>query len=216
MTELKHLVERHPVVYHMADAGAWESIQRHGLLSARALLDRFEVDPESRRALLSGHRTGDVPIWHPEHGQAVLRNQTPMPPSKLRRVLRHGSEAEWYEVLNERVFFWSTMERLERFLRARSHKHRLHDVITVCTRSIMEAYEERITLSPINSGTVLHVNHMRCSHTFQTLEEYRCTHRSECFAELTVAGAVPNLVEYTVSVDRWLGQERQCNIWKRR
>ena len=42
--EIERLISRYPTLYHMAEDGSWESIQRHGLLSTSALLDRFEIE----------------------------------------------------------------------------------------------------------------------------------------------------------------------------
>ena len=45
------LIELYPRLYHMAHAGSWPMIQRHGLLSTTALLDLFEIGGERRFAL---------------------------------------------------------------------------------------------------------------------------------------------------------------------
>jgi hypothetical protein len=43
----------YPQLYHLAEAGSWPSIERHGLLSVSALLDLFEVDGNRREELES-------------------------------------------------------------------------------------------------------------------------------------------------------------------
>ena len=47
----ERIVELHPVVYHMAEYGTWESIKKHGLLSTSALLDLFQKSGEERRVV---------------------------------------------------------------------------------------------------------------------------------------------------------------------
>lgn len=42
------LIRDYPVLHHMAEAGSWPSIARHGLLSATALLDRSDIGRDER------------------------------------------------------------------------------------------------------------------------------------------------------------------------
>ena len=217
MTAQEKIITQHPLLYHMAEAGTWENIKRNGLLSTKALLALFEVGEPRRTEIRSEYRRTDIPICHPEYGCAVIRKQTPMPPGRLRPALRHGEPSDWYKLLNGKVFFWSTEDRLRRFLNARPHQGRAHDVLTVCTRSLVEQYENQIKLSPINSGTVRDIRHRRCSHTFQTIADYRCKRGPECFAELAVEVCVLDIARHTLSVDRWMDpiHLHRENIWRR-
>ena len=203
------------MLYHMAEAGAWENIQRHGLLSTTALLILFEVSETRRSAIGSEHRKHRVVIRHRDYGCAAIRDQTPMPPGKLELALTDMDPSEWYKLLNGKVFFWSTESRLISFLQARSHRDRPHDVLTVCTRSLVEQHASEITLSPINSGTVRVPTHKRGSYTFRTIADHTCKTKHECYAELAVEGSVPYMERHTLSVDRWMGPTRQENIWQR-
>ncbi|HEV2742180.1 MAG TPA: hypothetical protein VGV91_03395 [Rubrobacter sp.] len=58
--DARQLAARHPVLYHMAEDGSRESIQRLGLLSTSALLDRFEVGGALRFRIGSAARR-----WRP-------------------------------------------------------------------------------------------------------------------------------------------------------
>ncbi len=49
---------------------------------------------------------------------AVLRDQLPMRPSALARCLVDMTPAEWYALINSKVFFWFDAERLNRQRRA--------------------------------------------------------------------------------------------------
>ena len=215
MAEQETIITRHPLLYHMAEAGAWENIQQHGLLSTAALLDLFDVSEPKRSAIRSCYRRTRNVVRHSDHGCAVIRDQTPMHPNKLSQALTDMNPREWYRLLNGKVFFWSTEDRLKSFLKARSHRNRPHDVLTVCTRSLIEEYATKITLSPINSGTVRVPTHTRGSYTFQTIADYTCRTKRECFAELTVEECVPDMKLHTLSVDRWVGPSRRQNLWKR-
>ena len=211
----EEIIAAHPFLYHMTEAEAWGSIQCHGLLSTKALLELFEVDEERRTAIGSDYRKRREVIQHANHGEATIREQTPMPPRKLDLALTDMNHTEWYQLVNGKVFFWSTEDRLMKFLGAKANHNRPHDVLKVCTRSLVEQPEATIKLSHMNSGTVRDIRHKRGSHTFQTIADYRCTKRTECFAELAVDGCVSNIEQHTLSVDRWIGKNRQKNLWQR-
>ena len=220
MADLEHIIACHPRLYHMAEVGSWDNIRQRGLLSTAALLDLYEVEEPRRSNIKTQYRPKDEVICHSEHGQATIRRQTSMPTDKLRTALTDMKPWEWYKLLNSKVFFWSTRSRLHGFMAATAHKYRPHDVLIVCTRSLIEKYMEEITLSPINSGSVRDVRHTRGSHTLQTIPDYRCTNRQykrtrECFAELAVEGSVLDLERHTLSVDRWMGANCIENIWHR-
>ena len=215
MADQKQIIAQHPLLYHMAEAGAWENIQRLGLLSTTALLKLFDASEPQRSPIGSWYRKSREVIRHSDYGCATIRDQTPMHPSKLARALTDMNPSEWYKLLNGKVFFWSTESRLKSFLKARSHRDRLHDVLTVCTRSLVEQHATEITLSPINSGTVRMPTHRRGSNTFRTIADHACRTKRECFAELAVEGGVPDMERHTLSVDRWIGPTRQQNIWQR-
>jgi hypothetical protein len=68
-----------PRLYHMAQAGSWPSIKRHGLLSTTAPLDHFEA-------------------W--------IRDNKPITPATLRRHPLGMTEEECYRELTSRVFLW--------------------------------------------------------------------------------------------------------------
>src|SRR5437879_6689365 len=97
-----------PVVYHMAEAVNWPSIERAGLLSARALLELAGVPEAERGQVDLEQRTG--PLLLP--GGMVIRDQKPMPPAALERCLHGMTPAQWYALLNSQVFFWLDIERL--------------------------------------------------------------------------------------------------------
>ena len=215
MANQEQIITQHPLLYHMAEAGAWDNIQQHGLLSTAALLELFNIKEPQRSAIGSEYRRKREVIRHHDHGCATIRDQTPMPPGKLDLALTDMNHSEWYQLLNGKVFFWSTESRLISFLQARSHRDRPHDVLTVCTRSLVEQHATVITLSHINSGTVRMPTHRRGSDTFRTIPNHCCKTRRECFVELAVEGRVPDMERHTLSVDRWLGATRQQNIWQR-
>lgn len=54
--DVEELIARHPQVFHTMSATAWPSLQRHGLLSTRQLIDVFGLETRERDRLLSAPR----------------------------------------------------------------------------------------------------------------------------------------------------------------
>ena len=209
------LVVRYPRLFHMAEYGSWPSIQQHGLLSTTALLDLFGYHGVERAKLESQWRQTSVTIQHANYGVAVIRDQRPMPPVSLERVLDDMTIREWYEFLNRKTFFWPTLDRLKKMLTARLYRGRTHDVLTVDTSDLISRYADLITLSPINSGFTLFGRPKRGRNTFRRIEDYSLGSTASGVAELAVDMRVPEVAEITLSVERWRGDKLVETIWKR-
>jgi hypothetical protein len=190
-------VRRFPRLYHMAADDAWDSITRHGLLSTSALLDLFEIAGNQRRAIESRHRPKTMVIEHPTHGRAVVRDQKPMSEGALKKCLQGLSPQEWYEILNRKVFFWLSHDRLSGLLQARAYRSEKHCVIIVDTAQLLERHLDRVTLSPINSGSTIYKPQPRSMATFLPIDKYPRT----TAAELAVDYHVPDLRELVVRAD---------------
>src|SRR4051812_8979900 len=108
---VKDLIEIHPRLFHMAEAGSWDSIRNLGLLSTTAALDILGIEGKSREKLECQHRSEKVSI-SADGTTIVLRDQKPMPPSRLLTALHDGSTPEsWYQLINSKVFFWADESR---------------------------------------------------------------------------------------------------------
>jgi uncharacterized protein DUF7002 len=191
------LIRRHPRLFHMAEAGSWASVKRHGLLSTSALLDLYEVPPHERLAIESTIRPESKRIAHDSHGKAVIRDNKPLRSQFLR--LEGMSESEWCELLNRHVFFWPTKERLLGLLCARAYRNEPHDVITISTAELMARHGERVRLSHLNSGSTLYPNAPpRGDHTFRRVEDFE----HDAVVEVAVQGAVPDIGELAILVER--------------
>ena len=207
----EEIIRRYPKLYHMAHRGSWRSIRRHGLRSTRALLDLFDIQNGKRTRILTEHRPETVKICHPEYGEAYVRDQKPMSDASLKRALE-GSDlapADWYELLNEKVFFWLTRDRLNRMLNARAYRDKSHDVLVVDTESLIRSNQDRVVLSSLNSGCTIPFPHSRGEDTIQPLEEYpffewddkRSGNSTEPVVELAVVEAVLDIWDHVVSVE---------------
>jgi hypothetical protein len=206
--------ERFPCLFHMAEAGSWPSIQRHGLLSTSALLDLFEVRGEQRVALEARHRPESVTLHHPQHGMAVVRDQKPMDDRGLLRSLSGGLTPEdWYRLLNTRVFFWVRRERLMTLLDARAYRGKRQTVLTVDTARLLARHEASILLSPINSGATKPFPAQRGPDTFLPMARYPFSSWDqkrkgrEPVVELTVTHSVPDIRDFVLRVEEYVGGE---------
>lgn len=204
------LIRAHPTVFHMADDSAWPSIQAHGLLSARALVDLYAPAPAVREAVLQRVRRHSIVLDHPVHGRATVRDQGPL--KYLDRCLTPGTTAQQYlDALNGRVFFWLTRERLLRLLGAARYRARPQIVLHLDTAQLLHRHAERIQLAPYNTGD-LHVPTLpaRGSDVFVDVDAYPYTMwrakrgmRRDAIAELTVRHSVPDVAQLTTRVERW-------------
>ena len=200
------LAMHYPRLYHMAEAGSWPGIMRHGLLSTSALLDLFEVRGPDRNTIESTHRPESLTITHPLHGTAVIRDQKPMSDKALRRALRGSlSPADWYRILNRMVFFWLTEKRLKRLLEAIEYRDKRQTVLTIDTARLLERHGHRVRLSPMNSGNTRPYPHPRGRDTFLPLSEYPFESRRkrgrEPAVELTVEYSVPDIRDFVLHVE---------------
>src|SRR5277367_3908204 len=100
------LAALYPRLYHMAEAGSWESILKRGLLCTSSLLDLFEVNPALSPDIELRKRDRSYEIQNSALGRAVIRDQKPIVESKLQKSLHDCTLEEWYRLLNGRVFFW--------------------------------------------------------------------------------------------------------------
>lgn len=207
------LADRHPVLFHMAEAGAWAQIAAHGLLPATGLLELFEVGGARRQALEREPRRESVVLEHPLHGRATLRDQLPLCGSAFRRSLTDVTPREWLRLLNGHVFFWPDEARLARLLAARLFRDRAHDVIVVDTGALLERHLDRVRVSRINSGYAGRKPARRGRATFEVLSETVAPARRPV-AEVVVDGGVPDIAEVALRVERRSSGTSET-IWRR-
>lgn len=215
------LIDTYPRLYHMAHAGAWPGIQKHGLLSTSALLDLFEINGAQRARIEAARRPDSVTIEHPVHGTAVIRDNIPLSEAKLRACLVDMTPQAWYRHLNARVFFWLTPHRVQTLLGARAYRHQRHTVITLDTAGLLARHRDAVTLSAINSGSTAYNARPRGRQTFRRIDEYPFAERrrlrgaSEAIAELAVDHAVPNMLDFTVRAELRGADGSAEALWER-
>ncbi len=200
----------------MAADGSWPGIAQHGLLSATALLDLFEITDPLRYQLEAQRRPESRVIQHPVHGQAVIRDNKPLLESRLAGCLQGGMTPEqWYRLLNRRTFFWPTRKRVETLLAA--YRGAPQIVITVSTERLVAAHSDAICLSIINSGATRPFARPRGPDTFTPLDAFdfdaRKRYGHTAIAELTVDYAVKDMLSVTERVDQHFPDGASAPLW---
>lgn len=201
--ELEELITDCPTLYHMAQLGSWPAIQERGLLSTTALLDLYGVEGAEREQIEVQHRPNSVEIAADGLPLAVIRDQIPMSDAGLRKALPSRLEpSDWYAILNSRVFFWLTQDRLHRLLQAGAYRDQEHDVLEIDTRSLIETHRAQISFCPYNSGSTVMNPVARDESTFAIIEDYPYSEwrkkrkRGERAVELTVDYSVPDMLDH--------------------
>jgi hypothetical protein len=212
--EVDEFIRECPFVFHMAEAGSWDSIRKRGLLSTSALLDLFEITGQLRAKIESSRRSESVIVSHVNYGDAVIRDQNLLREDALAACLQDGLRPQdWYELLNSHVFFWARRHRLEGLLKARLYKNKEHDVLTVDTVRLVEKHEARLRLCPYNSGNTMQVAVPRGKGTFKQIADYPFEYwrkkrsRAEAIVEVAAIGGVPDIRDCVVRVERRRGAD---------
>lgn len=206
------LVARYPRIYHMAEKDNWDSICKHGLLSTSALLDLFEYEGKARAKIESEYRPKTLRITHGEHGEASIRDQYPMSDRAcLLRSLVGITPQEWFELLNGKTFFWADTTGLNRMLGAMLYRQRSHLVFTVDTGKLIARHADDVTLSSFNSGSLYGRNaeQPRSRDTFKPVGR----HTERWVAEFAVDYSVPDIFDFTISVEERTNRAAIKRIW---
>jgi hypothetical protein len=137
-------------LYHLVEAVNLDSVRSHGLKPAADLIAAARHNGSNGDAsfglLPSTHR-----LRHTVLPDGVnLRDQKPMPPAALSRCLRGMTPPDWYEWLNQHVFFWLARERAERQMRACAPRPQF--LLSIDTSGLLGAYGDAAYLTPINTG----------------------------------------------------------------
>jgi hypothetical protein len=191
--------------YHLVDASNWASVQKHGLMSARLLMEVCGgIEPGAYR----NHRPNSQRLA----SGLLIRDQRPMPPKALTRCLASGLTPEdWFELLNSKVFFWLDLERLNRQRLACGPSPQVALIVNA-SRLLMK-YNDLATVTPINTGNARRSPALRNFTTFvpykrwlidrwadENIPGVRPRPRNHRPVELTISEAVPDILDYVIAV----------------
>jgi hypothetical protein len=214
------LIDIFPRLYHVTDGGAWPSVRTQGLLSTSALLDLYGVQGPARSKFESERRPTGMILKSDGMPVVLLRDQSPMSDEALFGCLDGMTPREWYRSLNAKVFFWTSMQRMQRLLTAKAGRDVAQLVLTVDTRSLVTAHLDRILLSGMNTGSTIRRPLPRGPRTFLPVEEFPYEERrrtrspSDALVELVVEGAVPDIMDHLIAVDE-IQPNRRVEVWQR-
>jgi hypothetical protein len=144
-----------------------------------------------------------------------------MTESALKKCLADNvTPMQWFEILNDRAFFWLSRERLRGLLGARAYRGRPQTVLTVDTAGLLNAHRARIELSPLNSGATIYKPQPRGRDTFLSIADYPFDERRKTRAvdksvvELVVRGGVPDISDHLIAAHRTHKGVRH-ELWRR-
>lgn len=205
--EIDLLCELHPQIYHMAHEEALSSVLKYGLLSTSALLDLFEISGARRIKLESEMRPSMEKLTNSNVGTAFLRDQKRIGNDvRLGRCVNGASVSEWHKLLNSKVFFWTTKERVIILRNARAYRNHKHLLLTLETAKVIREYERAITLCHMNSGSCMPMAHERSPDIFRPIALFDYDHwrqkgrgRTKAVVEFAVEGAVKNISKFLVA-----------------
>ncbi len=134
-----------------------------------------------------------------------------METSRLATGLINGvTPKQWYETINNKVFFWVQEERLLGLLNARPYRALEHDVLVIDTASFVAAHEREIWLCHMNSGNTFPVPHKRDLSAFQRIEQYPTKANgspAKEVVELVVDYQVRDIAQHVIEIRRMKGRE---------
>jgi hypothetical protein len=198
-------------LYHLAEASNLPLIENGGLLSTSKLLDQAGLFGEERHRLEHQQRLSRTVL----STGVIIRDQLPMPPSALTRCLGDRMlPSGWYALVNTMVFLWVDRERLIRQARACYPWPQV--IIEIDAERFLARYEPSAFVTPINVGNARRRPALRGRASFVPFVDWRdraWTHEAQGLgvrgrpashppAELVVPGAIPDVMDYVVSVQK--------------
>lgn len=161
-----------------------------------------------------------MPITHPVHGTAIIRDQKPLIESRLRSALQDGmTPQEWYTLLNRKTFFWVSARQAEILRTARAYEGLRQTLIVVDCARLLARHGDRVTLCPINSGATRPMAWPRGRRSFLPPSEYpfqelrKKRGPKNAVVELTVEHSVPDIRDLVISVSELGGGLPEESIW---
>lgn len=210
----EELIVNYPVLHHMAEAGSWPAIQSAGLRTTTQLVDDCNPTPDLRAEILERRRAKSYDLLHPSLGTVTVRDQGPLKLHNLVPALRDSTVEEFLRLLNSHVFMWAHPGRLEGLLGAKLYREQTHDVLILDTARVVEACQDRIRLTGMNTGATIFPNApRRGADSFMTITAFPFAERARTKAvrdnvvEVCVLDGIDNLDGLVRRVERRHGPD---------
>ncbi|SRR5579884_231502 len=172
-------------IFHLVEASNWSSVQRHGLLSACELLKLTGVPSAIRERISTTQRTRLMVL----SDSVVIRDQRPIPPAALQKCLIGMTPAQWYALINQKVFFWCDPERFNRQYRACGERPQI--ALTLDTERLLSRHGGRVALTPFNTGNTRRKPAIRGRTTFVRMRLGSHPAGAQRRTDLASAGVLP-------------------------
>jgi hypothetical protein len=178
------LAKVHPVLFHAAPYGSWESIAAHGLRTAEVLAAASGGDLTKLR--------DDWLLVEGEEGAVIaIRDQRPMLRANIADHLDRVTLPEWLALLNQRVFLFARQKDLTTLLSRYASSGQ--DVLALDTSRLLAAAQGSVEVSTVTSGEPVAWKSCPCRgrSTFVPLSEYRGP--AADIEEVTVVGGLADV-----------------------
>jgi hypothetical protein len=175
------------------------------------LLELAKVPATQRQQLLLLPRAEVSRIQFPNGAQAVLRDQHPLSPRRLRHALQDLSQEQWMELLNARVFLFTQEPHARRLIKVYADQGQ--DVLKLKTASFLAAYEGHIEVSTRNSGALPRTGQpSRGRHTFVPLANFP-PDQVAAIQEVTILGGIDQIEPFVTNVIRYRPDGSKYRVW---
>ena len=229
------LISTYQELYHLTAREHWKSVLEHGLLSA---IDLAAVCGLDRDDIIGKRRATCKQVSAPNSSlTAAIRDQEPLVVDKLVRYIEYQGNRitleRWLERQSERVFFFVSEVTAGRMAAKYEKKGQSQVMIVVNTKSLVNAYHDKIDLSAYNSGfnrtDPRDPANRRCRHKlyhemFLPIDEYPydtwCDRRSKeteyPIVEVTVRGRVSNMTAHVERVVEMNGKSKGREVYSKK
>ena len=211
------LAQRIPRLFHVTRPGAGVSIKLRGMRCAQSLIAESVLSATEQVATADMPRAAEVPLTLRDGSFVALNDNLPLNLSKLAPYLDgEWTPVDWLRWLNQHVFFWPSEQRLASLLNARANRGRERDVLVFDMMSLLSSHSDRVALSPINSGSTIHLPARRGPATFTSMgalsfddwQRLRGMSKRDQVAEVVVRGDLLDAGQHLMEIRRYRGVQR--------
>jgi hypothetical protein len=156
--KIEEFIEKREFLYHLTDRENLERVKTHKeLLSTESIVNLSSMEDDEKEEFLSQRRKSHATINVGDTSYRI-RDQRPISLLNLVKCLTTGfTVKDFFRMLNNRVFFWPTLQRLE------SHYNRYKDerpiIIRVSTRELLDL-NHHAEFCRLNSGATRSNSHL--------------------------------------------------------
>lgn len=186
-------------LWHVAPAGAWESISKTGLQTAQQLIEQADLDEQARAELLTAPRpTASTLVVNGE--RVVLRDQEPLLRADLTKLLEPGTSlSDWVGLLNKRVYLFTDKTAMDKALAKATERDGAQEVLAFSPLRLLDAARPQIELSALSSSAITRkADPYKGRDSFVSITRFP----DRKPAEITIVDGLPDLAGIVMRVER--------------